>query len=78
MSKRQAKEFIDALVKSAALRRKVNVASEDIVKVARQAGFKITRAEIAEALKDHWLVVEETGGPKKDPLNRVLSETPGF
>ena len=76
MSNKRAKEFIAALVEDAALRRKVNQASEDIVKVAQKAGFKVTRAQIAEALKQHWF--EETKEVKIDPLNHVLSEAPGF
>lgn len=76
MSKKSAEEFIEALVKSAALRGKVNDASEDIVKVARRAGFKVTRSEIAGALKAHWFEAAED--KKVDPLNHVLSEVPGF
>jgi predicted ribosomally synthesized peptide with nif11-like leader len=78
MSKRQAKKFIEALEHSAALRKQVNRASEDIVKVARRAGFKVTRAEVAEALKAHWFEAAEQGQAIKDLLKFVLSETPAL
>ncbi len=78
MSKKRAQEFIEALVENAALRKKVNEASEDIVKVAHKAGFKVTRAEIADALKKHWFEVAEDGEEKIDPLNHGFSEAPGF
>jgi len=78
MSKKAAQEFIDTLLESAALRRKINEASEDIVKAARKAGFKVTRAEIADALKKHWFEVAEEGEAGIDPLNHVFSEVPGF
>jgi len=78
MSKKSAEEFIAAVAKNAALRKKVDDAGESIVKVARAAGFKVTHAEIAQALRAHWFEEAAEAGPKKDPLFKVLSETPGY
>jgi hypothetical protein len=46
--------------------------------VARAAGFKVTRAEIAQALREHWFEQAAEAEVKKDPFNKVLSETPGY
>ncbi len=78
MSKKQARQFLQKLEKSAALRKKVNDASATIVQVAKDQGYKVTRAEISDALKEHWLEEAGEGALKIDPLNHVLSETPGF
>jgi predicted ribosomally synthesized peptide with nif11-like leader len=74
MSKKQAQQFIEKLQKSVALRKKVNEASGQIVKVARDNGYKVTREEISLALREHWC---KEGKGKKDILSRVLSEAPG-
>ena len=78
MSKKQAQEFIEELQKSAALRKKVNEASEQIVEVAKDSGYKVTREEISAALREHWCEEEKEGKGKKDVLSRVLSQAPGF
>jgi predicted ribosomally synthesized peptide with nif11-like leader len=77
MSKKSAEEFIEAVAKDAALRKKVNEAAEDIVKVARAAGFSVTAAEIASALRAEWFEQAAETPPKKDPF-KVFSETPGL
>ena len=74
MSKKQAQEFIEELQKSAALRKKVSEASEQIIKVAKDSGYKVTREEISLALKKHWCEKAK----EKDVLSRVFSEAPGF
>jgi len=78
MSKKQAQEFIEKLQKNAALRKKVNEASEQIVKVAKDNGYKVTREEISLALREHWCEEEKEGNEKEDVLRRVLSEAPGL
>lgn len=74
MSEQRAKDFIAALAADANLRNKVNQASEQIVKVAKDNGYDATREEIAAALKAHW----EAEEGHIDPLNHVFSEAPGF
>jgi predicted ribosomally synthesized peptide with nif11-like leader len=77
MSKKSAEKFIEAVAKDAALRNKVIVAAEDIVKVARAAGFKVSRAEIAHALRAYWFEQAAETEPKINPF-KVFSETPGL
>jgi predicted ribosomally synthesized peptide with nif11-like leader len=77
MSKKSAEEFIEAIVRDAALRKKVNEAAKDVVKVARAAGFNVTAADIAQALRAYWFEQAAETAPKKDPFNR-FSETPGL
>lgn len=74
MSQARAKEFIKALEADANLRNKVNQASEQIVKVANDNGYDVTREEIGAALKAHWEAEEGF----IDPHNRFFSEAPGF
>ncbi len=50
MSQARAKKFIKALEADANLRNKVNQASEQIVKVAKDNGYDVTREEIGAAL----------------------------
>lgn len=78
MSQKQAQEFIEKLQKDAALRKKVNQASEQIVKVAKDNGYQVTREEIAVALRKHWCEETKEGKEKEDILSRALSEAPGF
>jgi len=75
MSKKSAEEFIEALVGNAALRKKVDEAAEDIVKVARDAGYKVTAEEIAVALRAYWF---EEAAEKPPKLFKKFSQTPGF
>ena len=77
MSKKSAEEFIEALVENAALRKKVNEAAEDIVKVARAAGFNVTAAEISGALRAYWFEQAGETAPKINPF-KGFSEAPGF
>ena len=77
MSKKSAEEFIEAIVKDAALRKKVNQAAGDIVKVARAAGFKVSAEEIASALRAHWFEQAAETAPKINPC-KGFSEAPGF
>jgi predicted ribosomally synthesized peptide with nif11-like leader len=77
MSKKSAERFIEALGKDAALRKKVSEAAEDIVKVARAAGFKVSAEEIARALRAHWFDQAAETEPKINPC-KVFSEAPGF
>jgi predicted ribosomally synthesized peptide with nif11-like leader len=73
MSKAHAKKFIKQLQKDPDLRKKVNTASQHIVKVAKAHGFDVTHEEISHSLKEHWSKAK----PEDEPLI-VLSETPGF
>ena len=76
MSKRSAEKFLAAVAKDAALRRRVNDAAESVVKVAREAGFKVTRAEIAQALRAYWF--EQAAETEVEKAFKVLSETAGY
>jgi predicted ribosomally synthesized peptide with nif11-like leader len=77
MSKKSAEKFIAAVAKDASLRKKVNEAAENIVKVAHAAGFNITCAEIASALRAYWFEQAAETEPKINPF-KVFSETPGL
>jgi predicted ribosomally synthesized peptide with nif11-like leader len=73
MSKKSAEAFIEAVVRDAALRRKVKAAAGNIAKVARDAGFNVTSEEISQALRAFWF--EEAG---ERPSKTMFSETPGY
>jgi predicted ribosomally synthesized peptide with nif11-like leader len=77
MSKKSAEEFIEAVVRDAALRKKVNEAAEDIVKVAQGAGFKVSSEEISRALRAYWFEQAAETEQKVDPF-RKFSEAPGY
>jgi predicted ribosomally synthesized peptide with nif11-like leader len=74
MSKAHAKKFIEHIHKDAALRKKVNDATEHIIKVAKDNGYKVSRADLRHALKEHWNQQRDD----QDEAAFVLSEAPGL
>ncbi len=75
MSKEQAKKFIEHVQKDPALRKKVNDATDHIVKVAKDHGYQVTHEEVRSALKEHWSTMKPEDD---DPQVGFLSEAPGF
>ena len=73
MSKEHAKRFIEHIQKDEALRKKVNDATDHIVKVAKDHGYEVSRGDLKVALTEHW---SQKGG--EDEAAIVLSEAPGF
>jgi predicted ribosomally synthesized peptide with nif11-like leader len=74
MSKEHVHKFIEHLKRDPDLQKKVHEASEHIVKVANEHGYKVTREEVATAIKERW------SERKKDDLDHaaiVFSEAPG-
>jgi predicted ribosomally synthesized peptide with nif11-like leader len=74
MSKEHAKKFIEHIQKDEALRKKVNDATDHIVKVAKDHGYEVSRGDLKHALTEHWS--QQKGG--EDEAAIVLSEAPGF
>lgn len=77
MSKADAKKFIGLLHTDDALRKSVHEAHDEILKLAKKKKLKVTRKELSDALKEHWV---KGGGkdPNGDDCFVPLSEVPGF
>ena len=74
MSKEHAKNFLEHVKRDEGLRKKVQDASQHIVKVAKEHGYDVTAAEVTGAVKEHWSKrKDDDDGPQV-----VFSETPGF
>jgi len=88
MSKKDAREFIDLLHTDAATRNAVHDAAEKIADIAKAKGYKASRRELSDALKDHWSqTAKPAGKPTAKPTGKktakhtctlALSEAPGF
>lgn len=77
MSKKDAKKFIDLLHTDAGTRKAVHDAAEKIADIAKSKGYKTSRAELSDALKDHWS--QNRRKTDKHPTCAVkFSEVPGF
>jgi predicted ribosomally synthesized peptide with nif11-like leader len=74
MSKEHAKKFVSHVQKDEALRKKVNEATEHIIKVAKDHGYEVSRADLRHALKEHWNQQRDD----EDEAAFALSEAPGF
>jgi len=74
MSKEHAKKFIEHVQKDDALRKRVNDASDHIIKVAKEHGYDVSRADLRHALKEHWGQQSEDA----DEASFAFSEAPGF
>jgi predicted ribosomally synthesized peptide with nif11-like leader len=74
MSKEHAKKFIEHMQKDEVLRKKVNDASEHIIKVAKDHGYDVSRADLRHALKEHWNQQSDDA----DEASMGFSEAPGF
>lgn len=72
MSKADADRLINDLHSNDALRFKIHGAAEEIVRVATEAGYEVSRQEISAALRDHWKTTSEPDCKAK------FSEAPGF
>ena len=88
MSIDRAKEFIKFLHNNEVVRTEVHLAAEAIVLVAKANGYDVTREEISDALKKHWITNTDPTDPGVAPLESApdllpqcalkLSEAPGF
>ena len=74
MSKEHAKKFVEHIQKDDVLRKKVNDAAEHIVKVAKEHGYDVTRADLRSALQEHWSQQRDD----EDEAHVPFSEAPGF
>ena len=74
MSKEHAKKFIEHIQKDEVLRKKVNDATDHIVKVAKDHGYEVSRGDLKSALTEHWS--QQKAG--EDEAAILLSEAPGF
>jgi len=74
MSKEHAKKFIEHIQKDDALRKRINDASDHILKVAKEHGYDISRADLRHALKENWSQQSE----EADEASFPFSEAPGF
>jgi len=75
MSKEHAKNFVEHLQKDEVLRKKVNEASEHIIKVAKDHGYEVTREDLRSVLKERWAKQKPD---EDDPASGAFSEAPGF
>ena len=88
MPKKDAREFIDLLHTDAATRKAVHDAAEKIADIAKAKGYKASRRELSDALKEHWCqTARPTGKQTAKPTAKktakhicgfALSEAPGF
>jgi predicted ribosomally synthesized peptide with nif11-like leader len=74
MSKEHAQKFIEHIKKDPALRKRTEDASDHIIKVAKEHGYDVTRADLRHALKEHWSKPADDA----DEAAFVFSEAPGF
>ena len=74
MSKEHAKKFIEHVQRDETLRKKVNDAADHIVKVAKDHGYDVTRADISKSMKEHWSAQKGD----EDDAQIIFSEAPGF
>jgi predicted ribosomally synthesized peptide with nif11-like leader len=74
MSKEHDKKFIEHIQKDDALRKKVNDATDHIIKVAKDHGHDVSRADLKSALTEHWSKQKDD----EDETAIMLSEAPGF
>jgi predicted ribosomally synthesized peptide with nif11-like leader len=74
MSKEHAKKFIEHIQKDPALRARVNDASDHVIKVAKEHGYDVSRADLRSALKEHWTQQKDDA----DEASFAFSEAPGF
>ena len=71
-----AKKFIEQLHKDKVLRKKVNEASQHIVKVAKRHGYpEVTCEEISDALKENWTINTNRPDTKEATTDRFLINT---
>ncbi|MGO9516974.1 MAG: Nif11-like leader peptide family natural product precursor [Candidatus Korobacteraceae bacterium] len=73
MAKEHAQKFIEHIQKDPVLRKKVNDATDHIIKVAGEHGHQVNRADLKAALKEHWAKAGD-----EDEAAVILSEAPGF
>ena len=69
MSIEHARQFVQHLHTDEALRNRVHISKDDILKAAQEKGLTVTHEEMRIALNEHWTA---------NPGSGVLSETPGF
>jgi len=74
MAKEHAKKFIEHIQRDKDLRKKVNDATDHIVKVAKEHGYEVNRGDLKHALSEHWSQQK----PDEDEAAIILSEAPGF
>lgn len=74
MSKEHAKKFVEHIQRDEVLRKKVNDASEHIIKVAKDHGYEVTREDLRGALKENWSQRKDD----EDEASIPFSEAPGF
>ena len=74
MSKEHAKKFMERIKSDEVLRKKVNDATEHIIKVAKDHGHDVSRADLKSALTEHWSQQKSD----EDEAAIILSEAPGF
>jgi predicted ribosomally synthesized peptide with nif11-like leader len=74
MSKEHAKKFIEHIQKDETLRKRINDASDHVIKVAKEHGYDVSRADLRHALKEHWSQQKDDA----DEASFAFSEAPGF
>ncbi len=75
MSKEHAQKFIEQIKTDPELRKKVRAASENILKVAKDHGYEVTREEVTTVIKERWAQRKDDDD---DVAMNHFSETPGF
>jgi predicted ribosomally synthesized peptide with nif11-like leader len=73
MSIAHARKFVQKLHTDPHLRNTVHFDRDHIVKVAKKEGYRVTPAEVRQAITEHW----DRHDPDH-PASGVLSEAPGF
>lgn len=76
MSKRDAERLIKDLHSKKELRQRVHGAAEEIVRVAVEQGYEVSREDISDALKEHWKKGDDSLKDKGCII--IFSEAPGF
>jgi predicted ribosomally synthesized peptide with nif11-like leader len=75
MSKEHAKKFVEHLERDEVLRKKVNDASEHIIKVAKDHGYEVTRGDLRSVMKERWAKQKDD---EDDAATGAFSEAPGY
>ena len=77
LSKAHARKFIKLLQTDAALRKAVQDAGDEIIKLAKKKKLNVSRGEISAAIREHWLKNIDKDDDGKEGFF-PFSEKPGF
>ena len=76
MSKAHAEKFVERADKDEVLKKKIRVATDNVIKIAKRHGFSFTRDELNDVLEKKWKAQFPEKGDDPDTCSCFLSEPP--